>query len=169
MEFTAEKNQIILNKYWNSKNRSVEPSKKEKKEYSDALERILKRQSKEEFAIQKKNNNEIIASSKPLLEYKRKEKLAYNRYIMREILERNMKELNNKNKSFNINEIIPKLQTKYNNNLESMNINIEELFNIKNCIKILECIQKFTPTIKSSDLKYFPKNMRETIKKHVVF
>jgi len=61
------------------------------------------------------------------------------------------KEKINTNKSFNINEIISKLETEYNNNLESMNINIEKLFNIKYCIQILKCIQKFTPTIKISD------------------
>jgi len=87
---------------------------------------------------------------------------------MREILERNMKELNNKNKSFNINEIIPKLETEYKNNLELMNVNIENLFDLLYCIKTLECFKKITPTIKSSDLKYFPENMKETIKKYVV-
>jgi hypothetical protein len=73
------------------------------------------------------------------------------------------KEKINTNKSFNINEIIPKLETEYYNNLVSMNINIEDLFNLLYCIKILECIQKFTPTIKSSDLNYLPENIRNLI------
>ena len=77
------------------------------------------------------------------------------------IKENSTKNIINKNKSFIINEIIQKLQTKYNKNLDSIHINIENLFNLLYCIKILECIQKFTSTIKSSDLKYFPENMRD--------
>jgi len=54
MEFTAEKNQIILNKYWNSKNRFKEPSKKSLKNIGMLLKGFLRDNQKRNLQFKKK-------------------------------------------------------------------------------------------------------------------
>ena len=72
----------------------------------------------------------------------------------------------NKNKSVPIEIIRDILDMYYENELkEKKNINIQYLFDLLYCIKILDCIKKFKPTITIDDLEYLPENMREIIKK----